>query len=67
MKELSANTPLPPIPASSHEKGKRRDWLALLLRECLGMAFAFEYLQASPANLDLELSGPEVSHTYPGS
>jgi AAA family ATPase len=36
VKELTATSPLLHTPASSHEKGKRRDWLGLLLRESLG-------------------------------
>ena len=36
VKELTTTAPLLHTLASSHEKGKRRDWLALLLRESLG-------------------------------
>lgn len=46
---------------SSAEKGKRRDWLPLLIREALGMHFVIHFV---PVFMNT-ISRLEISHAYP--
>jgi|SRR5882762_2202589 len=70
LRENSENSLALPIPPGTHEGGKRRDWLVLLLREHLGTISIIEPTQISTADLYLlkwAFSGPKVYYTFPDS
>jgi hypothetical protein len=50
LKDISGNDVPLSNPASPHEVGKRRDWLALLLREYLGATSVIENTQIHEFN-----------------
>jgi AAA family ATPase len=55
LKEVSGSAPPLSVPPNAHESGKRRDWLALLLRESLGTSYVIRRTRSLLTTVSIQI------------